>query len=259
MRHALSILGITLALCDVAAAAPFAVHMRSARHCQALAPASWSFTGENAAGSAFGADLQRADGHALASYFIVGVAGEMRTSATYGRWYATPHQAAMATLTQMGRVAVQCGAPSTPAAGLTLMQCRTPQHVGLALYQTFPMQGNGYVLVMRTAGATPSVWQREAPVVSAVSRSIRCNVPLRPSSFDYTTGLGESGKSRRLKAGDGSDYSRWSGMENVHDPSTGQNYWVEAGRDWRESGPKGPGYYADVNGELRLLSAGRSD
>ena len=84
-------------------------------------------------------------------------------------------------------------------------------------------------------------------------------MPLRPSSFDYTTGLGESGKARRDKSRDGSDYSRWSGMENVHDPATGQNYWVEAGRDWRENGPKGPGYYANINGEQRLLSAGRSD
>jgi hypothetical protein len=39
----------------------------------------------------------------------------------------------MATLTQMGRVAVQCGTPSVPAPGLALMQCRTPQHVGLVL------------------------------------------------------------------------------------------------------------------------------
>ena len=35
----------------------------------------------------------------------------------------------------------------------------------------------------------------------------------------------------------------------VHDPATGQNYWAEAGRDWRENGPRGPGYYAHVNGE----------
>jgi hypothetical protein len=250
---------IALAASSSAAQAPLKVHAKSGRMCTALAPPDWSFTGENAAGGGFGADMQRADGRAVASYFIVGVAGGMRTSPTYGRWYATPQQAAMATLSQLGTVPVQCGAPSAPLPGVSLMQCRTPQYVGVALYQVFPMQDNGFVLVMRTAGATPDIWQREGMLVSAVSRSIRCNVPLKPTSFDYTSGLGESGKSRRIKPEGKSDYSRWSGMENVHDPATGQNYWAEAGRDWRENGPKGPGYYANVNGEERLLSPGRSN
>ncbi len=231
----------------------------SGRHCNAMAPPGWSFVGENPAGSAFGADLQRADGKAVASYFIVGVPGEMRTSPTYGRWYATPQHAAIATLSQLGTVAVQCGAPNTPAPGLSLMQCRTPQYVGVALYQSFPMPGNGFVLVMRTAGTVPAIWAQESMQVSAVSRSIRCNVPLRPASFDYTTGLGDAGKSARSRKEGASDYSRWSGMENVHDPATGQNYWAEAGRDWRENGPKGAGYYANVNGEERLLLSGRSN
>lgn len=244
------------------ASAPTKVVKRQGRVCTAAAPADWSFTGENAAGAAFGADMQRADGQAIASYFIVGVAGEMRRSATYGRWYATPQQGVLATLSQFGSVAVQCDAPGAPAPGLALMRCRTPRFVGLAMYQVFPMAGNGYVLVIRTAGTTPALWQRDAAAASAVSRSIRCNVPLRPSSFDYTSGLagaGHRGGGAKKGGGGTSDYSRWSGMENVHDPSTGENYWVEAGRDWRENGPRGPGYYARINGEDRLLSPGRSD
>jgi hypothetical protein len=248
-----------IAASGAAAQGPMSVQTHNGRLCKALAPAGWSFTGENPSGSAFGADMQRADGRVIASYYIVGVPGDMRTSATYGRWYATPQQAALATLSQLGTVAVQCGPPSEPAPGLSLVQCRTPQYQGLALYQAFPMQGNGFVLVMRTAGAVPALWQREAAQAAAVSRSIRCNVPLRPSSFDYTSGPRETPKSRRGKAGADSDYSRWSGMENVHDPATGQNYWAEAGRDWRDNGPKGPGYYANINGEQRLLAPGRSD
>lgn len=257
-RRATALAVLALGAMEAAAQAPRQANVREGRLCKALAPADWSFTGENPAGSAFGADIQRADGKALASYYIVGVPPEMRTSPTYGRWYATPHQAAMATLTQLGTRAVQCNAPTSPAPGLSLMQCRTPQLVGLALYQAFPTPNDGFVLVMRTAAATPAVWQREATLASAVSRSIRCNVPFKPSTFDYTTGLSGSGKSRRAKD-DRSDYSRWSGMENVHDPATGQNYWAEAGRDWRENGPRGPGYYANVNGEHRLLVPGRSD
>ncbi len=241
------------------AQAPLKVSTRSGRHCTALAPQDWSFTGENPAGSAFGADMFRADGKIGASYFIVGVPAEMRSSPYYSRWYATPHQAVMATLTQMGSAAVQCSAPSAPAPGLSLMQCRTPQFVGLALYQAFPMAGNGFVLVIRTAAAVPGLWEREGALASAVSRSIRCNVPLKPSSFDYTTGLSGSGKSRRGKEAGDSQYSRWLGMEHVHDPATGQNYWAESARDWRENGPRGPGFYANVNGEDRLLVPGRSN
>lgn len=132
------------------------------------------------------------------------------------------------------------------------------QLVGLALYQSFPMSNNGFVLVMPKAAAAPAAWQRDGSLASAVSRSIRCNVPFRPSSFDYTTGRPDSNKSRRGKEGD-SDYSRWSGMGNVHDPATGQNYWPEAGRDWRKNGLEEPGYCANVNGEERLLAPGRSD
>ena len=57
------------------------------------------------------------------------------------------------------------------------------------------------------------------------------------------------------KEGGDSQYSRWTGMEHVHDPATGQNYWVEAGRDWRENGPRGPGYYANGQEFVRHFCA----
>ena len=133
MLRLIAFAALALGALGVAAQTPLKVETRDGRLCKALAPPDWSFTGENPAGSAFGADIQRADGKAIASYYIVGVPPEMRTSSTYGRWYATPHQAAMATLTRLGTQAVQCGAPSSPAPGLPLMQWRTPQLVGLAL------------------------------------------------------------------------------------------------------------------------------
>jgi len=252
---------LAFACASALAQTPLPVQPQRSQYCNALAPAGWSFTGENAAGAGFGADMQRADGQAVASYFVVGVSGEMRASAYYGRWYATPQQGALATLTQLGTRPVRCDAPAAVGgvSGLALMRCSAPPYEGVALFQAFPMMGNGYVLVIRTAGALPAIWRREAEAISAVSRSIRCNIPLRPSTFDYTSGLTDGRRSRRADDGERSDYSRWSGMENVHDPSTGQNYWVEAGRDWRENGPRGPGYYARINGEDRLLAPGRSD
>lgn len=241
------------------AQAPLAVQPVRGKACTALAPKGWSFTGENAAGAAFGADLMRADGAAVASYYIVGVPPEMRSSPWYGRWYATPQQAALATLSQMGTRPVQCGAPSTPAPGLTLLECRTPQLVGLALYQVFPMGTGGFVLVMRTAATAPGQWASQGALASAAARSIRCNVPLRPSSFDYTTGLSGRDKPRRKGGEADSGYSRWSGMEHYHDERTGQNYWVSPSRDWVDNGPRGPGYYIGAGNDVRKLDPGRSD
>jgi len=146
-----------------------------------------------------------------------------------------------------------------PAPGLSLLECRTPAHVGVALYQAHPMAGGGYVIVTRTAATAPAEWSRQGAMASAVARSIRCNVPLRPSTADFTTGLsGSSGKSRR-KDGDGSGYSRWTEMEHYHDSSTGQNYWVTSSRDWNENGPQGAGNYTRIGNDLRKLEPGRSD
>ena len=157
------------------------------RHCSAQAPGDWRFTGERAERQTFGADLQRADGAVLASYFLVGVPADMRRSATYGQWFGSPHQAAIAMLSHMGRQPVQCGQPSAGEAGLWTMQCRTPQHVGVAVYQAHPTPDDGFVLVMRTAGAVPQLWPVERESAIAVSRSIRCNVPLKPPQ-DHTGG-----------------------------------------------------------------------
>jgi hypothetical protein len=257
-RLMLAIAGSLVAF-SMAAQAAMPVQLVRGQYCTALAPQGWSFTGENPAGSAFGADIWRGDGAAGASYFIVGIPAAMRSSPWYGRWYATPHQAVLATLSQMGTIPLQCNTPRTPATGMQLMQCQTPQHVGLALYQVFPMAGNGFLLVIRTAATVPGQWARGGEVASAVARSIRCNVPLRPSTADFTSGLSGAGKSRRDKAEGDSEYSRWLGMEHYHDERTGQNYWVSPSRDWNATGPEGPGYYTHSSGELRKLAPGRSN
>ena len=247
-------------LAAAAAQAALPVQPQRGEHCAALAPKGWSFTGESPAGSSFGADLMRADGRAGASYFLVGVAPGMRSDPNYARWYATPHQAALATLSRLGSVAVQCEPPSVPLPGLQLMQCRTPQFVGVAVYQVFPMADNGYVLAMRSAYTAPGQWARDGEVASAAARSMRCNVPFKPRSFDYTSQPPSAGKSPKGKGNADSQYSRWLGMEHYHDSGTGQNYWVSPSTDWNDNGPRGPGYYyLNVGGEQRKLEPGRSD
>jgi len=112
------------------------VQLQSGRYCTALAPAGWSWTGENPSGSAFGADIVRSDRRALASYYVVGVAPEMRTG-YYARWYSTPDAAAMGALSQLGTVSIQCSSPRTVSAGQKMMSCRTPEYVGVALYPSY--------------------------------------------------------------------------------------------------------------------------
>jgi hypothetical protein len=109
---------------------------------------------------------------------------------------------------------------------------------------------------MRTAAAAPQEWPRVSEMASAVLRSIRCNIPLRPSTADWASPSSGSREQKRKKEAD-SEYSQWLGMENYHDTSTGQNYWVSPSTDWSEAGPRGPGYYVNIGGEPRKLEAGR--
>lgn len=227
--------------------------------CTAQAPEGWAFTGENAAGAAFGADLAGPGGRMGASYFLVGIAPEMIHSAVYGPAYATADQAALTTLSGFGTRPIRCAAPSDVGQGLRAMRCRTPEHEGLAVYQTFPMAGGGYVLVMRTAGVPVGRWRADGKIAAAAARSIRCNVPLRPSTADFTTGLSSSSPRRRAAEEGDSEYSPWLGMEHYHDPQTGENYWVSPSTDYQAAGPRGPGYYVGAGNELRKLEPGRSD
>ncbi|MGH8613514.1 MAG: hypothetical protein ACREYF_16230, partial [Gammaproteobacteria bacterium] len=87
--------------------------------------------------------------------------------------------------------------------------------------------------------------------------SIRCSVPLRPSAADWTS---ESPGARARSEGEGDPgYSQWLEMENYHDPSTGQNYWVSPSRDCNENVPQGPGYYTSIGNDTRLLESGYSN
>jgi len=250
---------ILTALVALAGASHAAVPARAVqgKYCSALLPPGWSIAAENPAGSAFGADVSRDDGAAVASYYLVGVPAQMRSSATYQRWYRDPHTAALALLSKWGTQPIRCSQPGSPAPDLAMMQCQTAQYLGLALYQAFPLSDGGYVLVMRTVGMVGSLWATDAEIISAVARSIRCNVPFTPRAIDWTSG--PKGSDRRSAKRD-SQYSRWLGMEHYHDPRTGENYWVSPSTDYRQNGPQGGGYYVDRPGEPpRKLEPGRSD
>lgn len=239
----------------LAVAAPVLAQVRG-QYCAVAAPNGWAITGEQATRTAFGADLRRTDGGAYASYFLVGVAAEMRRSAWYGRHYATPEMGVMATLTKMGAEQVQCAAPVALSSGLRQMQCRTAALSGLVSYQVQALADGGYVLAIRTAATPHGQWQRFGNEASAVAGALRCNVPFLPSPPEPA---GASASSGKAKGKGDSQYSRWLGREHYHDPKTGENHWVEPGRDWVQNGRDGPGYYVRSGNELRKLEPGRSD
>jgi hypothetical protein len=238
-------------------AAPAGAQSVRGQYCAVAAPHGWAITGEQATRTAFGADFRRNDGGAYASYFVVGVAAEMRQSAWYGRYYATPEAGVMATLSKMGTEQVQCSTPVGLASGVRQMQCRTAALSGLVAYQVQPMPNGGYVLTIRTAATPHGQWPRFGAEASAVAGALRCNVPFLPSPPDPPS-AGGSGKAKGKGERD-SQYSRWLGREHYHDPKTGENYWVEPGRDWVQNGRDGPGYYVGSGNELRKLEPGRSD
>ena len=95
------------------------VHVQTirGRFCTAAAPAGWTVTAENPTGSAFGADLTRSGGAAVASYLIFGVPAQMRSSPYYQQWYVTPERAVMAHLTQFGSKPMNCDRPAELLAG----------------------------------------------------------------------------------------------------------------------------------------------
>jgi hypothetical protein len=257
MRRAVPAFGLAFCACGALAATP--VQVVNGRFCTASATPGWSVAAENPARSAFGADFARADGAAIASYLIMGVAPEMRTSPTYQAWYATPEHAVIAQITQFGARPMTCSEPRAivPGSGYFGFECESPALAGTAAYKAVDTGDGGYVLIMRTAGGPPSAWNQVRTEATAVARSVQCQVPLLPArtSPDMPSGAGR--KPAREDDGD-SGYSPWLGMENYHDEATGQNYWVSPSADWNETGPRGPGYYISVGNDVRKLESGLS-
>jgi hypothetical protein len=227
------------------------------RFCTAAAPQGWTVAAENPTGSAFGADLTRSDGAALASYLIFGVPAQMRSSPVYQQWYVTPERAVLAQLTQFGAKPMSCNRPAELLAGSGYMgmACQSPALKGLVAYKVFGAGDGGYVVLMRTAGAPHATWNRYGTEATAVARSVQCQVPLLPSRTGSDM---PSPPKKGKKKSEDSEYSPWLGTEPYHDATTGENYSVSPSRDWNETGSQGPGYYTRIGNDTRKLEPGLS-
>ena len=232
----------------------------SGKYCAAAAPEGWTMSTENPAGIAFGADVTRRDGAALAGYLIIGVPSAMRRDPYYQRWYATPEQAIMGQLSQFGSKPLSCSQPMevAPGSGYMSMNCQEPALSGLVVYKVFNQEDGGYVVLIRTAATPHAAWSRYGKEAAAVARSLVCKVPFTPRVINWVSDMPAPRKGKRGQDQGDSEYSPWLGMENYHDASTGHNYWVSPSRDWTENGPQGPGYYTKIGNEIRKLEPGVS-
>jgi len=230
------------------------------KYCAASSPQGWTVAAERPAGAAFGADLTRLDGAAIASYLIVGVPAQMRSDPTYRKWYGTPEQAVMAQLTQFGSKSVSCGRPVelAPGSGYMSMACQEQTLRGLVVYKLFNQRDGGYVVLMRMAATPHAAWNRYGKEAVTVARSMVCKVPFSPPTVNWVTDMPKASRAKKEAAEGDSEYSPWLGMENYHDASTGQNYWVSPSHNWDETGPQGPGYYTKIGNEVRKLEPGVS-
>jgi len=222
-------------------------------NCYAYAPANWMITGSRKEGDAL--DLFSADGSLYAGYLIVGVQGGL-TTGFYSQMYATPETYLNNIISENGTKAVTYEEPIKDDYGYTILPFEiegTPAIKGVVFYKTWPVPGdpNGYVLVMRMAKTLKPLWESQGANAIAVSLSIRGAVQLR-SSGSSNTGSSEE---RTVESG----YNVQLGMEYVHDPDTGENYWVNPSQDYDENGNDGPGYYKQVGFDIKKLSEGRSD
>ena len=170
----------------------------------------------------------------------------------------TPSSAVTATLTSFGTVPARFSNHRQVAPNVFLLEYVSATNHGVAFYQVIPAGGDGYMIVMRTAGTgtSPGQWEQRGAEAMAVARSLVCQVPSVPPSPD-PPGLNAKPESRSNNDEEADTlYNTWLEREYYHNPQNDENYWVSPSENYSQSGPDGPGYYATYGGNLIKLSPG---
>jgi hypothetical protein len=220
---------------------------KQAGYCRALAPADWAIV--NISQNSNAVDLF--NGAFAASWVVRGVSPtEMMY---YPQQFGSP-EAVLLSLAMLpdDPYPPQFSAPQPLGAGYVAREYETPTRHGVLIYIVYPQPVGGFIVCCRTAYGPKQMWQAYGPVAVAVALTIRCTVQLQVSPT--SAGGGASGASREE-----STYNQQLGTEYAHDPVTGENFLMNFGADHRDSGPQGPGFYHEVNGELRKLESGRTE
>ncbi|MBN2774994.1 MAG: hypothetical protein JXR31_12130, partial [Prolixibacteraceae bacterium] len=220
-------------------------------NCYAVAPANWEITGTGNNGNAL--DIYSADRKMYAGYMILGVQGSLATG-FYSYMYSTPETFINYTISESGTKNVSYGEPVRDALGYTILPFEIEGVIqGVVFYRTWAIPGDpyGYVIVSRVAKTMKQIWSSMGANAISVALSIRSVVQIQTNS-NYSSGSNED---TEVESG----YNMQLGMEYVHDPDTGENYWVSPSTDYNETGRDGPGYYKQVGNDIKKLLPGRSD
>lgn len=141
----------------------------------------------------------------------------------------------------------------------------TSTHTGVVFFHSTGFPGDGYnysyVLPMYFAVTTNALWDQYGLMVSKVAASIDCRVIPFPRNSGPEIGSSSSSSSSDDSNGNDAGYNPQLGTEEVHDPTTGENYVVDPSQHWSETGPNGGGYYIPKSGgnDYTQLEPGRSD
>jgi hypothetical protein len=236
----------------VARSAPVSVQPFRGQYCASVGPPGWAVIAENPQRSSFGADLASGDGQAYAGYSIF-PAGSIAPPG-----FETPSRAVAASLTSFGTIPVRFGSQRQLGPNVFLLEYLSATNHGVAFYQVIPAGGDGYMIVMRTAGTGTGagMWEKKVAEAMAVARSLRCQVPNVPPGPDppqlntkSDSGSNNGGEADTL-------YNTWLEMEYYHNPQNGENYWVSPSENYSQYGPDGPGYYATYGNSLIKLDPG---
>ncbi|MBP6977296.1 MAG: hypothetical protein PHD61_04810 [Bacteroidales bacterium] len=222
-------------------------------NCYAFAPANWEITGCRREGDAL--DICSADRNMCAGYLILGVQGSLATG-YYSQIYATPETYLSYIISENGEKAVSYGEPVRDVYGYTMLPFEiegSPAVTGVVFYKVWAVSGDpyGYIIAIRIAKTVKQFWRSKGAQVVSVCLSIRSVVQFQSSGSNNP----ESFEDKEVESG----YNMQLGMEYVHDPDTGENYWVSPSKDFNETGPDGPGYYKHIGNDTKKLLPGRSD
>lgn len=252
----------------------FRVAATSSKACQADAPDGWTMQANDRSSAV---DLVSPDGTMYAGY---GIQAVNTAIAPYAGAYAAPlndpdlysaDPSIVARAYARAIVARLGGAPDLVYSGdlletigeYQLASLAGATHRGVVFFRATPYPGDGvnesYILPMYWAITTNDLWSSDGLLVARVAASIRCTTQFQPPRDYLMAGAGSDSSSGSGQNGADAGYNPWLGTEYVTNPDTGQNYLVDPSENWSETGPNGPGYYAQNGNDWVKLQPGRSD
>ncbi len=227
------------------------VHFNQSHTCYAIAPPDWFVWGQRKEGDAV--DIGAPD-FSTVSWSALGVTGFLQNLPEF----ATPatHIHAVLSGSNVGaHFRVTYGKPIQDEFGYIwqpyVKEDTKPPVQGVYIYRVIPVPqaAPAYVFISRIVQTPKQLWAEKGSLALMVGLSIRCNVQLHASPDSPA-------RPRSSEDQMESTYNQQLGTEYAHNPETGEIYWMNHARDWRENGPQGPGYYIQSGNELKKLAEG---